>query len=331
MMSQRAFLGASVIVACAFAARAAALDLAVVPIGNPGNPDDAAWRPYGGVAYAYEMGKYEVTAGQYTTFLNAVAAADTYGLYNPEMWSNEHGCKIQRVGVSGGYTYNVAPDRADRPVNFVSWGDAARFANWLYNDQPNGVQGPDTTEAGSYFLNGASSWGDLMGVARAAGATWVIPSEDEWYKSAYHKNDGITGNYFDYPTGTDAVPSNDVTNPDAGNSATFYDHNGYSIGAPYYRTVVGAHENSDSPYGTFDQGGNVWEWMETAQSTTDRRMRGGGYSYTGVGDYSLNRSYAIWNNPTGEYSDGGFRVALVPEPASLALLAVAGLLLLRRR
>ena len=51
--------------------------------------------------------------------------------------------------------------------------------------------------------------------------------------------------------------------PDPGNNATFkFDSgtdDGLTIGSPYYRTGVGAHENSESPYGTFDQGGNVWE------------------------------------------------------------------------
>ena len=32
---------------------------------------------------------------------------DTYGLYNADMWS-EYGCKIQRGGTSGSYTYSVA-------------------------------------------------------------------------------------------------------------------------------------------------------------------------------------------------------------------------------
>ena len=41
-----------------------------------------------------------------------------------------------------------------------------------------------------------------MAVTRKPGATWVIPTEDEWYKVAYHKNDGVTGNYGDYPTGS---------------------------------------------------------------------------------------------------------------------------------
>ena len=91
---------------------------------------------------------------------------------------------------------------------------------------------------------------------------YVIPTEDEWYKAAYHKNDGVTGNYWLYPTQSNNVPSNDSINPDPGNNANFY-QNGYTIGSPDYLTAVGEFENSDSAYGTFDQGGNVWEWNET--------------------------------------------------------------------
>ena len=62
-----------------------------VTVGNPGNVGEASgWgrdnggpeRICGSVAYAYNIGKYEVTAGQYTAFLNAVGGVDTYALYN---------------------------------------------------------------------------------------------------------------------------------------------------------------------------------------------------------------------------------------------------------
>ena len=114
-------------------------------VGNPGNVPDMRYnvnqRPegYGAVNYAYRIGRFEVTAGQYCSFLNAVGATDTYGLYNTDMWYRDYGCMIRRSGVSGSYTYSVASDFANRPVTGVSWGNAARFANWVTNGQPTGT------------------------------------------------------------------------------------------------------------------------------------------------------------------------------------------------
>ena len=122
------------------------------------------------------------------------------------LYPNFEGCNIVRSSSSGNYTYSVAAEWADRPVNGVSWGDAARFCNRMHNGQPTGAQDLTTTEDGSYYLNGATSNGELMTIVRKFDATWVLPSEDEWYKSAYHYNDGVTGNYCDYPTQSDPAP-----------------------------------------------------------------------------------------------------------------------------
>lgn len=299
------------------------ISIETVAIGNPGNAGELSGQGAGGfgpdricgaVDYVYDIGKFEVTAGQYTAFLNAVATTDTYGLYNPTMWSSDYGCKIQRSGSSGRYTYSVPADSANRPVNRVSWGDAARFANWLHNGQPTGAQDLSTTEDGSYFINGAMSDAELLAVVREPDATWVIPSEDEWYKAAYHKNDGVTGNYFEYPTSSDCVPSNNLIDPDPGNNATFWD-NGYTIGSPYYRTEVGMHENSESPYGTFDQGGNVWEWNEEILDGWARSQRGGSFHGYGGSSYAyfLLASFRDqFVSPTGEDNATGFRVAKIP-------------------
>jgi len=311
-----------------------------VPVNNINNLPDTeimstdGTTGYGSVRYEYAMGKFEVTASQYAEFLNAVAVTDTYGLYNLEMWSSAVGSKIQQSGAPGSFSYSVVSESADRPANFVSWGDAARFANWMHNGQPTGAQGLATTEDGSYFLDGALTRVELLTIAREPDATWVIPSEDEWYKAAYHKNDGVTGNYFNYPTSSDAVPGNSLADPDPGNTATYLT-GGFVPGPPLWKSEVGDHENSGSPYGTFDQGGNVWEWNEafldpSGGSITDafRGLRGGDYSNSSG---SLHADFRSSYDPSSEQLFIGFRVAQVPEPATLTLLALGGVAFLRRR
>jgi formylglycine-generating enzyme required for sulfatase activity len=312
-----------------------AISIDLVPVGNPGNAPDIRYDAtgFGSVGYSYQIGKYEVTAGQYTEFLNAVAKADPNGLYNTNMFISSVGAKIQRTGSSPNYSYSVAADWANRPVNYVSFWDAARFANWLHNGQPTGAQRPGTTEDGAYL-----NVGDQTTFARQPGGKFFIPTEDEWYKAAYHdKTAGLAASYFDYPTGTNATPIN--TLPDSGNHANFFDYfgtgnNSYTIGSPYYRTEVGAFNNSASPYGTFDQGGNIWEWNETSVTSSSRGQSGGTFGYR---SFALHASSRNGLDPAFEGELGGFRVASIPipEPSTATLLfaslAVCGFATLRRR
>jgi formylglycine-generating enzyme len=291
--------------------------LEFVTVGDPGNAADTqvmvdCSSGHGSVAYTYKIGKYDVTAAQYCRFLNAVAATDTYNLYNSYMADAENpclGCGIIQEGSSGSYTYTVTPGRENYPVNYVSWGDAARFVNWLSNGQPIGPQGDGTTETGTYSLSGATTDTDLLAATRNAGATYVLPTEDEWYKAAYYKSAGTDAGYWIYPTRSDTVPSN-VLSATGTNNANYLSAD-YTDPATCL-TEVGYFAHSPGPYGTFDQGGNVWQWIETGFSGADywtRCVRGGAF-------YSMNadlQAYARYAEPpTHEGVEQGFRVAEIP-------------------
>ena len=88
-------------------------------------------------------------------------------------------------------------------------------------------------------------------------------------------------------------------------------------------TNRGSYTGSASPYGTFDQGGNVFEWNE-AIIGSDRGMRGGNFvgSDGGVGNLAAS-SRGFTDPEIDDFDDTGFRVA--PEPGR-GLLLVVGVL-----
>ena len=334
------------VVALFWAEHAFAFNMPIVPIGNPGNLPDAT-TGFGAVASSYWIGKYEVTNSQYVEFLNGVdlSGSNPLRLYNTNMTSDSQGGVTYSSVAPSGEKYKVKAGRDQNPAAFVSWYDAIRFVNWLNNGQANG-----NTEDGAYELDGDTPIpSNADTIARKPGARWVLPSEDEWYKAAYHKNDGATGNYWKYPMAHNdipysAKPPGGIT-PDWSNVANFFRndgvHNGYNDGFAVtgstdyvptvdYLTDVGAYQSAPSAYGTFDQGGNVWEWNESIVTLTPtiqafRGVRGGPWAFDASQMLSSTRgSY----DARSELNEVGFRVvALVPESSSLALLVISAVVL----
>lgn len=302
------------------------ITIETVPVGNVGNAPDTTG--FGAVGYSYNIGKYEVTNSQYASFLNAVAATDTFELYSHYMAQPTGG--IIRSGASGNYSYAVKSGFENKPVNNVSFWDAARFANWLNNGQ-----GSASTETGSYTLTSGGISGNT--VTRNDGTMWVVASGNEWYKAAYYDpsmNSGA-GGYWRFPTQSDSLGSN--TAFDAANGANYW-FGGFANGgdAGPGTTDVGSYLNADSFYGTFDQGGNVWEWTDTSPSIYTRGLVGGSWDY---GTFSLSSSeYSSgYINPGSTTNDIGFRLvslATIPEPsnygAAMGILAF-GVGMMRRR
>jgi len=285
--------------------------LEFVTVGDPGNAADTTG--FGTVPYIYRMGKYSVTTAQYTAFLNAVAkTSDPYGLYTSDMADDtSNGCGISRSGSPGSYTYATTKN-GNFPVNYVSWGDAARYCNWLQNGQPTGNEGKGTTETGAYTLNGETT---NLTETRNPAATYFIPTENEWYKAAYYKGGGTNAGYWVYTARSNTAPIN--TLPDTGNHANFKDQ--FGTGNKDYSdpknhlTAVGSFELSPGPYGTYDMGGDVAQWNESVFPEAWRGLRGG--DFYSSSDY-LVRTNRDKNPSNDRYSGLGFRVASVPDPQS---------------
>jgi len=305
MRNRALSLSLPLVAALLLAPAASAVNIEWVTVAAPGNV--AAETGFGLVAYTYQISKYEVTNTQYAEFLNAVAAADPNGLYVTSMGSGVGG--ISRSGSSGSFTYSALASRGNMPVNYISFYDSIRFANWLHNGQPTGAQGSSTTEDGAYTITAAGI--SANSIARNAGATIFLTSENEWYKAAYYE--AVSGSYYEFPAGSDV--QTDCDSPGAGANTANCAYGDL--------TDVGSYTGSPSPWGTFDQGGNVFEWNEST-SGAYRRIKGGGYRH---GPLFLAASWVYGDPPTNEEDYYGFRVAQIPEPGT-GLLVMTGLLVL---
>ncbi|MEX2111736.1 MAG: SUMF1/EgtB/PvdO family nonheme iron enzyme, partial [Pirellulales bacterium] len=304
-----------------------ATTIPTVPVGNAGNGNDPlTGNLYGGVSYDYRICTTEVTNAQYADFLNAKAASDPLGLYHASMGFSAGG--ITKSGVSGSFTYAPKTNMADKPVNYVSWYDSIRFANWLNNGQ-----GTGDTEAGAYtLLGGTATPTNGLSITRNGGATWFLTSEDEWYKTAYHQpaaQGGDSDDYWLYPTGSNSVPTvatadsvGNISNPGS-NVANYLSGADWNSQDGNVTTVGSAGPLSESFYDTSDQGGNVWEWNEALIGGSFRGLRGGAY-FNPSSDLQQSSARYSTGNPRLEGSGIGFRVATVPEP-STAVLAIVGL------
>ncbi len=315
-------------------AEASPVTLTSVPVGNPGNSADPL-TGHGAVAYQYYITSTEVTNAQYAAFLNAVDpnGVNPHDLYNPDM-TNATGFAVVKGGINfapgaqAGTMYSPKPNYGDKPINYVSFYDAARFANWVMTGD---------TENGFYTFTDTNTLANqgTHGPDQHNGMNWVaIPDQDEWYKAAFHKNDGAAANYYLYPISSNdtpvvatATPTGVIANPGP-NVAN------YNFGANWDGTVNLGHVTSvgsagpasTSPYGTSDQGGNVIEWVDEVTGAF-RVMRGGSLW---LGEEMLRSTSSSFYNPHVGGSSLGFRLSSlgpitpVPLPAA-AWLFGAGL------
>jgi len=299
------------------------------PVGNPNNPADSTG--YGAVPYSYNIGTYDVTNSQYVAFLNSndPTGADPLALYNGNMSNAAYGGINFNSGAHASDMYSVISGKANNPVNWATWYDAVRFANWMDNGQPTFATEPtatdNATDNGAYTLLGYEPTpSNGNSITRNSGATIGLPSENEWYKAAYYNPE--TSSYYLYPTSSSSTPN--ASGPTStSNSANF----GYAVDN---LAAVGSYSGTTSPYGAFDMGGDVFQWNEELLFGSDRAERGGFFQDD---PFILESSSRGFDNPTDDGFNGeGFRVASIPEPSKAVLTALAsmslvGLLWRRRR
>ena len=312
-----------------------------VSVGEPNNTPHFQLNPfgkpvsYGAVAEPFEIGKYEITNEIYTAFLNAVAKDDPVDapqfsphppLYNINMGSEARG-GILRHGQRPHFTYEIKPLMGNKPVLFVSFWDACRFANWLHNGMPEGPQDPSTTEDGAYDLTDAEAILNNT-VSRKEGARFFLPNEDEWFKAAHYDPTSPSG-YWRYPTRSDTAPDKALADSQGNITNTTTNVANYGRTSDWDSNLNGVVESqivagrigpedgnvtsvgsggpgSRSYFGAADMGGNCGEWTETPFGNWARVLRGGSWNgYT----YFLTYRYRATSEPFLEVQSFGFRVA----------------------
>jgi len=294
----------------------------LVTVGNAGNNPDTTG--FGAVAYPFQIGQYDVTIAQYTQFLNAVAKTDRFELYDANMASDLNIAGISRSGSPGNYTYAVMINdglSSNRPIAYVNWFNAARFANWMSNGQPTGPQSASTTENGTYDLSNASN-----GIAVAknecnpntntAVAYW-IPTENEWYKAAYYTNNYASSSlpgYYLYATQSNEAPGNVVGGaPNQMNVIVGIDFSITQDPTLYttqrYLADVGAYLGSPSYYGTFDQNGSLYQWNDLDGKPFPYRGVRGSFWFAGAQAAQSINFGAV--TPTQAGNDIGFRLSSI--------------------
>ena len=252
----------------------------------------------------YRIGTYEITNDQWNKF------QASYGTVTGSL--------------SGAYDESPYWVGTDVPTNKVSWYEAAQFVNYLNTS---------TGHQAAYKFTGTQGTGDytfdIWSTAEATNGTnlyrhkdayYFLPTEDEWVKAAYWNGTSLQT----YATTDGSMPTVGVD--------TNYGYD-YGAGQPWN---VG--NGSEELNGTFDMMGNISERIESPYNSGDygtdsfRVLRGGSYGDLGtIAGYLASSDRFFEDYMPSEKMAIGFRVASVPEPATLLLFSAGAIFLRKRR
>jgi formylglycine-generating enzyme len=307
-------------------------DLTIIPAGTfqmgnstnaqEGNSDEL---PVHTVALdSFCMGKYEITNGQYCTFLNSAYPSQLKVVSGVVYASSDTGNSFPYCDTSPSSSYSQiafsnntfsvrtkgGKDMTSHPMVQVSWYGAVAYCNWR------------SQQEGKQICYNLSTWN--LDISKKG---YRLATEAEW---EYAARGGRSGNRF--PWGNTITHSQ--ANYYSSDSFDSYDisptrgwHPTWNDGIMPYTSQVGSFPAN--AYGLYDMVGNVWEWcndwyLNTYYSSSPtnnptgpvtgiyRILRGGGWS---SGDLvpagRLRVSYRNFNWPGLRFYGGvGFRVVL---------------------
>ncbi len=316
-----------------------------VTIGSPGNAPFNPVNPpspifdrgdRGAVGYEYRIGRTEITTGQWMNFINTFWTQGNFpgGLFGlPSHWGATR--DFSYTGPGRRYVLLDTPDAAMRPVFGIGWRDAARFCNWLHNDQSPSLS---AIQNGAYDTStftappGGPTFNDQR--RHHPDARFWIPTWDEWLKAAHYDPNRFGDNqegWWLYPHASDTQPVPGP--PGVGETSA-----GYRI-EPFghFEIPLGAYPRTISPWGLMDLSGGATEWTEETFEeiygersirVTDGNLAGNSIAPEADLDWILRVS----TDHPGNSSSASFRIASsVPPPSTWACGVVLCVSLMYRR
>ena len=226
----------------------------------------------------------------------------TYEISNSQ-WNQFTTAAGVPAGSGAGYSQDATWEGDNVAANQVSWLEALQFCNYLTSgDRSRGVY--KFSDTGEYMGKESDA-----AVISGYGTVYALPTEDQWYKAAYYNI--ASGAYSLYANGTGTAP----TTADSC----------YAADEPW---DVGS--GTQEQNGTYDMMGSMWEWTET-ESGDNIIIRGGSYYNYGNMTTYISSAFSIGVDNYIEQDTIGFRIVeMVPEPMTLILLGMGGLVIQKR-
>lgn len=197
--------------------------------------------------HGFAIGRREVTVGEFRTFVDAtgyVTDAERQG--KSSVYDERSGRLTERQDVDWQMNYEGRPAEPDMPVIHVSWNDAQAYVTWL---------------------------------ARGTGKPFRLPSEAEF---EYALRGGTTTRFW----WGDESPMRPVENL-TGDGDESRNHRGWAVAFPDYEDhfwgPAPAASFEPNPFGLYDIGGNVAEWVSDCWHDTYVRAPADGSAWVNPG------------------------------------------------